>query len=274
MHENPVILEQQTTVATEYLKNLGWQINQAKSSTIPSTTIEYLGITWNTSQNTKGLSIPKIQQLQKFIQDLWRKAQWSWYDAKLILGRLNFASFTVPLGRLHCRQLQKSARLLSQTRPHRKHYIPDAAPEQLKWWIENLHKRSPIHYPGPSIFVTTDAAEGGWGAIANGRHLWGKWTHCQRKWHSNLKELWAVHEVLQSLGAEIRHWTIMVPSDNRTTVAYINKHGGTRSARLLKATTQILELCDLMDCHLIARYIPGIYNGIADRLSREKALPE
>ncbi|KAL4711441.1 hypothetical protein ACJJTC_016195 [Scirpophaga incertulas] len=32
-----------------------------------------------------------------------RKAEWTWLEAKSLLGRLVFAAFVVPLGRLHCR---------------------------------------------------------------------------------------------------------------------------------------------------------------------------
>lgn len=108
----------------------------------------------------------------------------------------------------------------------------------------------------------------------NGDHLWGYWSDEQRNWHSNLKELWTILEVFQRLNPFPAKKTLMVQSDNRTTVAYIEKQGGTKSKKLLDATEKILKFCEVKKCHLIARYIPGIYNGIADGLSRQKALPE
>lgn len=52
------------------------------------------------------------------------------------------------------------------------------------------------------------------------------------------------------------------------------KERSTRSLTLLRTATKLLELCQQVNCHIIARYIPGQYNGLADSLSRSKALPE
>lgn len=168
----------------------------------------------------------------------------------------------------------KRVALLAQDLPSTEVSIKKELLTELRWWIENKHKPSPIHHAEASIFITTDAADSGWGATVNGDHLWGYWWDEQRNWHSNLKELWTVLEVLQRLNPCPVKKTLMVQSDNRTTVAYIEKQGGTKSKKLLGATEKILKFCEVKKCHLIARYIPGIYNGIADGLSRQKALPE
>ncbi|XP_049872880.1 uncharacterized protein LOC126371606 [Pectinophora gossypiella] len=273
-HENQYTLEKQVIVAIKYLKNLGWQVNQTKSSTKPVTRIEYLGVTWDTRRNTKSLSKAKVLQLSNSIKELLRKNRWSWHSAKVILGKLNFASFVVPLGRLHCRLIQKASQILPRTQPRRRFSIPPIVMTELNWWLKNVRMATPIHYPDPSIFITTDAADVGWGAIVNSRHLWGGWNQSQKKWHSNMKELWTVFEVLQRLGYTLQGKTILLQSDNRTSIAYINKQGGTRSNKLLEAAQKILHYCERVQCHLIARHIPGLYNGIADGLSREKALPE
>lgn len=274
IHENPIVLEAQAEWAVEYLKNLGWCVNLTKSSVVAATRLEYLGITWDTKENTKSLSERKSALLEENILDLLRRGRWSWREAKVILGKLNFASLSIPLGRLHCRTLQRSSKHLPFGRPHQRFPIPEMAQEELTWWLKNAQKNTPIHVKDPTIFIATDAADLGWGAIANSRHFWGKWTSPQRKWHSNMKELWTIRKVLGHLSSELLGKSVMIQSDNRTTVAYINKQGGTKSSKLLKAAREILLFCDHHRCHLIARYIPGIYNGIADGLSREKALPE
>lgn len=66
----------------------------------------------------------------------------------------------------------------------------------------------------------------------------------------------------------------MLQMDNKTVVAYLMKQGGTKSVRLLKMTFAIFELLGKYNIHLIARYLPGRYNGIADSLSRCNQLPE
>ncbi|CAH2067105.1 unnamed protein product, partial [Iphiclides podalirius] len=156
--------------------------------------------------------------------------------------------------------------------------------EELSWWLDNIDQSSPIYYPTPTVFITTVrycsptlvgcVADKGWGAIANGQHLWGLWAPRQQKWHSNQKELWTVYEVLSRLGPKIQGKSLMLQTDNRTSVAYVMKQGGTKSLILLQTVTKILELCRKLRCHITARYIPGQYNGIADGLSRARALPE
>ncbi|KAI8437183.1 hypothetical protein MSG28_010510 [Choristoneura fumiferana] len=258
MHENSVVLERQVQCALTFLRNLGWHINPEKTSKKASMNLEYLGITWDSEINAKSLSGVKVTQLRKCISKLLEERLWSWHDAKVFLGKLEFAAAVIPLGRLHCRFLQRALRHLSRRDPHTKFRIPEVIIPRLIWWWENAHKSTAIHHADPSIFITTDAAEGGWGAIVNGRHMWGRWTPSQKNWHSNVKELWTVYEVLSRLGSELQGKTIMLQSDNRTTVAYIEKQGGTKSLKLLEAAEKILVLCQRMKCHLTARHIPGL----------------
>ncbi|KAL4721099.1 hypothetical protein ACJJTC_018665 [Scirpophaga incertulas] len=126
-------------------------------------------------------------------------------------------------------------------------------------WLENVHKATPIHKDSPTIFLTTNAADSGWGAVLNGIKLKGLWTKQQQKWHSNAKELATVYEVLKLQKSLIKGKSIVLQSDNRTTVAYLTKEGGTRSLSLLSITKRILFLCNLAglphNCALHSRHI-------------------
>ncbi|KAI5630960.1 reverse transcriptase (RNA-dependent DNA polymerase) domain-containing protein [Phthorimaea operculella] len=274
MHQNPEVLKEQVVVVIQKLKELGWCVNQKKSLVEPSRCLEYLGIIWNIQANRKMLSDSKVQKTRLMTLSFLRRKQWSWLDAKIILGKLNFASFVVPLGRLHCRRLQIEANKLEKKNRHRKCQISDLALTELKWWSEKIGMSSKIHHPDPTMFITTDAADSGWGAIANNQKFWGTWTSHQSSWHCNQKELWALYATLKRLGPKIQRTTTVWQTDNRTAAAYVTKQGGTRSKRLLDTTIKILHLCEALNCHLTARYIPGPYNGLADSLSRTKQLPE
>ncbi|XP_041972217.1 carboxypeptidase B-like [Aricia agestis] len=67
---------------------------------------------------------------------------------------------------------------------------------------------------------------------------------------------------------------ILLQTDNRTLVAYIRNEGGTRSLALLELTGRVLELTEQLNITLSACYLPGRLNGIADRLSRGRPVPE
>ncbi|KAI8427650.1 hypothetical protein MSG28_002121 [Choristoneura fumiferana] len=93
MHENSVVLERQASM-----------------------NLEYLGITWDSEINAKSLSGVKVTQLRKCISKLLEERLWSWHDAKVFLGKLEFAAAVIPLGRLHCRFLQRALRHLEEER--------------------------------------------------------------------------------------------------------------------------------------------------------------
>ncbi|XP_063363975.1 uncharacterized protein LOC134652743 [Cydia amplana] len=273
-HPDPVTLQNQSRFVVQKLEELGWVVNKRKSQLKPTRCLEYLGIIWNTLENKKMLSDSKTGKIKSLIKKLVIRKLWSWREAKVLLGKLNFASFTVPLGRLHCRWMQIDSNKLLKSMRHTRRPISDASLTELDWWVRNIKRSTVIHQSKPDTFITTDAADAGWGAIANNQKLWGRWDAEQQQWHCNQKELWALYETIKWLGSSLRDVVAIWQTDNRTAAAYITKQGGTKSRKLLETTTEILRLCDRYNCSLIARYIPGPYNGLADSLSRSKNLPE
>lgn len=274
VHHNPIILSRQTNLVQELLADMGWQVNSQKSVLVPCQAIEYLGILWNTQLNLKQLPSPRALKNIHLIEDLLKNQSWTWWSSKVLLGNLNFASFVVPLGRLHCRQIQREANRLPKSQKHKKFPIPPNVIHELHWWLQNIQQPSPIHQKNATVFVTTDAAGKGWGATINSLKLEGLWNKPQMLWHSNHKELWAVLETLRQHGAQMKNQTVMIQSDNKSVVAYITKEGGTKSLKLLEITEKIFHLSRLYQINLVARFIPGRYNSTADTLSRASALPE
>ncbi|KAI8428629.1 hypothetical protein MSG28_007365 [Choristoneura fumiferana] len=123
-------------------------------------------------------------------------------------------------------------------------------------------------------FLTTDAANYGWGAQLNDMILSGTWTGEQRLWHSNLKELHAIHAALRASRYALRNSTLLIQSDNRTALAYLKNEGGTRSTELLEEVRKILLFADGIHLKLVTQHLPGTLNTVADRLSRGKRLPQ
>lgn len=265
-------LSSQTTEAVQLLQFLGWQVNHNKCVTTPSQEIEFLGIVWNTHKNLISLPEKKIQKIRDLSKEIQRRGSATLKQTQCLLGLLNFANFAVHRGRLHCRHLQKFSTEFRQGRLRERRPIPQAVEAELRWWCEastsNLHKREITH------FLTTDAADTGWGAQLEETLLSGNWSAEQKKWHSNRKEMYAVYAAIKHEAHFLRKAHVLVQTDNRTLVAYIQKEGGTRSLDLLNLTFKLLKLVDSLHIELSAAYLPGRYNGIADRLSRKKALPE
>jgi hypothetical protein len=187
-----------------------------------------------------------------------------------LLGMLNFAAFVVPRGRLHCRPLQVACNRLPKHQAHVKRPLESEVSTTLMWWLRALPTGTAIHPDPVSHYVTTDASARGWGAIVNDACLSGLWSPEQKKWHSNLKEMWAVIQALTNRQQLLRHSTVLVQSDNKSVVSYMRNEGGLRSQNLYRLTCMLFEIADENKIHLVSQYLPGQVNTEADMLSRLK----
>lgn len=273
-HQDPSVLEDQISYAVSLLQSLGWCINFEKSVLRPRKRLEFLGIEWDTSTNKVILPEEKIVRLLNDLERVMRKRRWSWRIGSSLIGRLVFAALVVPLGRLHTRNIQRAGLRLSQDHPNLLRPLPPQAANDCHWWILNVRRTGRIFVPDPTIFVTTDASDVGWGAQIGNCHLSGRWTAEQALWHINRKELFAVFITLRKCRDTVEGHSVMIQSDNRTVVSYLRNQGGTRSAALLEETRKILLLAEALSVTIHSFYLPGRYNSIADCLSREKKLPD
>ena len=144
----------------------------------------------------------------------------------------------------------------------------------LLWWTANVSTSSPLFPPIPTAFLTTDASDSGWGASVNGHPLSGTWTGPQQRWHINRKELHAVRLAISRHASRLRGSTVLLQSDSKTVVAYVQRQGGTKSLGLLEEVEALLLMTHRSQILLTARFIPGVYNTLADSLSRRQVPPE
>ncbi|CAK1578466.1 unnamed protein product [Parnassius mnemosyne] len=245
-----------------------------KSLNPPTGCLEYLGLMWDTQNNKTFLPDRKIAFLKKDLEQITRSGTWSWVSGKRLVGKLAFASFTVPLGRLHSRHLQRAARNLPQHQKNHKYLTPPKALQECVWWLENLQKDRQIFASVETIFVTTDASDTGWGAQVNKRLLNGLWKTNQTLWHINRKELYAIYQAVLLTLTQLRGKRVVIQSDNKTAVSYIRNQGGTKSVLLTELVSKILELAYENEIEIFAYYIPGVFNEMADSLSRQKHLAD
>ncbi|KPI95220.1 Transposon Ty3-I Gag-Pol polyprotein [Papilio xuthus] len=268
------LLREHITFMVNLMRHLGWTINMDKSVLVPTQRLEFLGITWDTKLNTKSLSEPKCETLRKALLSQMSRGSWSLRQAQSLLGRLNFASFVIRRGRLHCRTLQFHSRYLPKEHPYKQVKLPQPVLSEMRWWLKAAHGSLPIHSNSISHLLTTDASDFGWGAQLGDTKMSGQWSKRQQSWHVNLKELFAVYAAIQQENSLLHNAHILLQTDNRTVVAYINKEGGTKSKKLLNLTRQLLKVMDHLNLQLTARYFPGRFNCEVDALSRGKVCPE
>ncbi|XP_026677095.1 uncharacterized protein LOC113466147 [Diaphorina citri] len=177
---SPASLELHTQLTLDLLLSLGWQVNFQKSETSPSQRRTFLGLVWDTVSQYVSLPTKKRESISRIIQALLDRPTWSLRTQQKIVGLLNFAAFTVPLGRLHLRPLQIAARSLPREKPLLRRPISPAARVALGWWIKHLGDGAPYASPQKVTVLSTDASDWGMGAFIEGSN------GVSRKWLKHL----------------------------------------------------------------------------------------
>jgi len=139
---------------------------------------------------------------------------------------------------------------------------------ELQWWIDNLaHQKRRIIHANPSLVITCDASNDGWGAVCEQNEIGGRWGDLESQNHINYLELLAVFHALRSFCKSIENCHVQVRSDNTCAVAYLNNMGG-RIELLNALANDIWSWCCQKNIWLSATHIPGVDNS-ADKFSRE-----
>ncbi|KAJ8007829.1 hypothetical protein DPEC_G00098260 [Dallia pectoralis] len=129
-----------------------------------------------------------------------------------------------------------------------------------------LERGVPLGRVSAMTQVFTDASLTGWGGVCQGQGVGGVWPRSQR--HINLLELETVQLVLTHFAPRLRGRDVLIRSDNRATVAYINRQGGVRSPVLHEAATRLWLWAHRHLRSLSAVHVPGRQNVGADLMSR------
>ena len=147
--------------------------------------------------------------------------------------------------------------------------LSQAAINDLLWWKElMMNWDGKITIPKKSDLVLfTDASDLGWGGTVNGLFARGFWTPDLLEHSINYRELTAVFLSLLAFQEQVKGKAILIRTDNITTAAYLNKLTGS-SDSLFTVGRAIHNLATNLGCEIIAQYIKGKDNIIADRLSR------
>ena len=276
--EDEVTAKAHTLWVLELTQSLGWLINQAKSDLIPSQKPVFLGAVLDF---TVGQVFPTLER-QRAVQagaDLLLSRPSSPARAWLVfLGYLASLVEVVPWCRLQMRELQWH--LLAHFRPAERDIfspvpLPQSVIPHILWWrdLANLAQGRSFPPPIPSSVLVTDASLEGWGAHLGLFQIADRWKGLWLDQHINVLELEAVFRALQYFQSRVQNLCVMVRSDNTTTVAYINRQGGTHSRSLWLVTKRLFAWCQRHKVTLQARHLPGKENTIADLLSRLQGAP-
>ena len=114
----------------------------------------------------------------------------------------------------------------------------------------------------------------GWGAFSSsGQEAFGFWTEDESSLHINVLESKAVLFSFLSFFRDVSDTSILVQSDNKTTIAYINHLGGVKSSTISDIIFELYEFCLPRNIIIKASYLKGDLNKRADALSRQEKDP-
>lgn len=252
--------------------DLGIVINKEKSDLEPKQQVKYLGM-WIDSQVVRAFPTEaRIDNLRMVVRSFLSSPSPRAKEWQVLLGHLSSLEKLVPHGRLRMRPLQLELRSKwsrSDSHDRRVPWTPQIA-RDLDWWTDdrNLRQGVPLEASPPEMLLFTDASLEGWGAHLHELTASGRWSPQEAKLHINLLEMKAVLMALHAFQDRLLGHTVGLMSDNTTVVAYVNKQGGTVSSSLFLLTREVLMWAETHSVSLVARYIPGSRNVVADQLSR------
>ena len=250
---------------------LGVMINLSKSSLDPTQTLDYLGMTLETSPLRVSPTLKRVQKLSLLLHQFFSDRLQPVSVWRSLLGMMSSMSAIVPGSRLRMRSLQ--------LRLHAAGHLlldnqlvswDDTCLRDLRWWSDDSHLLVGFslgdHLHDLCLF--SDASDQGWGAALGDLHLSGLWSPLCSKFSINQRELLAILFAIRGFLPHLRGQTVAVYSDNSTALAYLRKQGGTRSSSLNEVAQVLLRLCEDQSVRLLPQFIPGHLNVLADSLSR------
>ncbi len=262
----------------KHLSLLGLRVNWEKSKLVPTQRISFLGMEFDSVNQTARLTQERAQSVLNCFKTLSGRTAVQLKLFQRLLGHMAAAAVTVPLGLLHMRPLQhwlygRIPRWAWKHGTYRVQITP-ACRKTFRPWSDPSFLRAgvPLEQVSRHAVVFTDASTTGWGATYNGHAVSGVWTGPQLHWHINCLELLAVRLALSRLRGRLQRKDVLVRTDNTATVAYINRQGGLRSRRMSQLARHLLLWSQKHLRSLRAIHIPGVFNRAADELSRA-ALP-
>lgn len=267
----PQTIEQDKEFLLDLFFKLGLQINFEKSSLVPEQKKLFIGyvVISVSDQNLPLIKIP-AQRVLKLKRDINRALTQQSVKARFlakICGQcISFTKAIVPTKLL----LRNLYRLLSTRQSWNDILrLNSACIADLQWWSDSFKSwngrvidKRPI-----DIQITTDASSVGWGATLGTLEAAGSWTSAISHKHSNYRELLTVLMALKSFAKHVKNKVVQILTDNVTTVAYVNKLGGSTSG-LSQIATAIWTECFKLNVNLSAKHLAGRLNIHADRLSR------
>lgn len=265
-------LQQDTAFLLQVFRCLGLPVNFGKSRLVPSQSVEYLGVLFDLDNRTLSLPVSKVLSIRRLCRSCLSRSHMTRRHLESLVGTLNFAARFVPLGILRLRPLVSWVNL--RTSPSSRDLpvpLDKSFRDSLRVWldIDFLGASVPMSLPVPSLQLMTDASFHGWGGVLLPYFASGVWPPSYSHLSINWLELMAVKLSLEHFSDFLQGQSVLLLSDNSTTVSCLVHQGTYRSLDLFSLSREILEFCQSLSISLVPRHLCGELNVLADSHSRK-----
>ena len=241
----------------------------------PTTVITFLGLEIDAVRQEVKVPEEKLVKLRKKLECALKANFMSLREVQSLIGLLNFVCRAVTPGRAFIRRLIDLT--VGVQGKSTKVRVGSGAKLDMKTWLKFLDDYNGVsvflpadHIENTDLELFTDAA----GSIGMGAYFQGHWT--QLRWpvdilRSNLSiaflELYPIVIAVKLWGINMANKKILFRSDNAAVVSVINRR--TSKCPKVMSLVRVLVLeCLRYNIVFNAKHIPGVYNSIADALSR------
>ncbi|RLC08583.1 MAG: hypothetical protein DRI57_23700, partial [Deltaproteobacteria bacterium] len=254
-------------------------VEAARKAHSPSTTMEFLGIQFNTIDMTLSITPTRLIELRSLL-DEWRvKKSASKKEIQSLVGKLQFAARCVPAGRLFISRILELLRGLREA-SHRKR-VGSEFKKDIDWWWTFLDTFNGIsvmldhEWLTPDAFFSTDACLQGGGGWVSGEFFSLSFPQflLDKQWHINSLELLVLLLGLRLWAPGFKGKKLKFFCDNEATVAVINS-GRCKDPVMLSLLREVAFVCATNECLVRAVHLAGVENRLADALSRKSSLSQ
>ena len=236
----------------------------------PSTSMDWLGIHFNTVEWTMALKPGKLQELLSLLPKLLKRKRVNKLLLQKVLGSLVWAAAVVKSGTVFFNRLLALLRKLK--RPSHSIYFSGEAKKDVAWWLKALETfRGKAQIPPtvwtPLVSFATDASLEGFGMVWGHRALAGLFTLEFDHLDITKKEMLTVMAAVKHWFKDLANLKVRIFVDNQACVSLLN-YGITKNAFLASCLREIQFVLAGHNIELKAQYIPSKENCLADLCSR------
>ena len=232
----------------------------------PATTLTFAGIELDTRIMEARLPMEKVVRYRELVQVMHRELQ-------SVIGSLNHCAYIIPAGRAFLRRLIELTIGTSQAHHHIR--LNKSAREDLRTWdsfLQEFNRKAffmdRMWQSSTSLHLYTDAAQSkGYGGVFQDRWFWGVWPENWKLHEITLLELYPILVAVHIWGRNLANKKITIHTDNQALTFILNKFSS-KDKHIMVLIRQFTFHCMKHNILFRAEHIPGVFNTLADNLSR------